>query len=828
MSSQTSERTKSAKVSNQIMIIGVDEKSLNNIGRWPFRRYYHSKITDYFTNSNLRENLLFFDIFFTEPQTDYPEDDILLIESMKKNNKVIVDYIARGENYDFDDLAGSPDLAEMKKRLELRNNKFGTLKNVSGTIDRSISFNVTTLPLAPYMDAVKEAGYANTTEDFDKIVRKSPLVSKFTTVKKIKLSELLSNIYADKIALKAFTLDLVNNEFKLLNYELPLFDQTKLAVNQRKSLTDADFSQFKVKIEEQENNFKLDIEKLKGIIERENRKILAKINSHLKKSKLNKDNIKDLYDTFNAPENFNDIDFFIQKLIEDLGNIPDKNEILLEELSFFNKIYNECVKVDRAPYMQSTDTSLYDIVYNNKKIYFDEVFIINEDFLMSIVLTLVSKYYNVDADNIEVVFGKYVILKNPMIYYSKSKKFIKPVFKGKEAEEIKIPIDEEGYFDINYAGRASSTVRTDATTFDAYAYSDFIEGRGILVRDKLVLVGAYGKGMAADMYQTPFQTMFGLEIIANGVNTIITNNFIIRLSKNIYILILFLLSLTVALISSYKSIIKAYMYVLIFLAAYVLIAAVLFVYFYILLEIPKVFILTILTLLSIMVYRIFTEEKQKKHIKGIFSKYVNPSVVEKLLDHPPELGGVDADLTVFFSDIRGFTTLSETLTPQQLIQHLNKYLTAMTDIVFQYEGTLDKYIGDAIMCFWGAPNPQDLHAELACKTALKQMEKLKELNDGWPQKLRLNIGIGINSGVMTVGNMGSKGRMNYTLAGDNVNLASRLEGTNKIYETNIIVSENTYNLVKDKFIFRELDNIRVKGKIKPVSIYELLAEKEQI
>jgi adenylate cyclase len=162
------------------------------------------------------------------------------------------------------------------------------------------------------------------------------------------------------------------------------------------------------------------------------------------------------------------------------------------------------------------------------------------------------------------------------------------------------------------------------------------------------------------------------------------------------------------------------------------------------------------------------------------------------------------------------------MTPQELINHLNEYLTAMTDILVDYGGTLDKYMGDAIMGFWGAPLPQADHALLACKCALKQMETLHELNKTWPEAKRLNIGIGLNSGIMTVGNMGSPMRMNYTLAGDNVNLGSRLEGTNKAYATNIIISEYTYGLVKDKVVVRELDNIRVKGKNKPVLIYELI------
>jgi adenylate cyclase len=152
----------------------------------------------------------------------------------------------------------------------------------------------------------------------------------------------------------------------------------------------------------------------------------------------------------------------------------------------------------------------------------------------------------------------------------------------------------------------------------------------------------------------------------------------------------------------------------------------------------------------------------------------------------------------------------------------------MTDIIIDFEGTLDKYVGDEIMWFFGAPVPQDDHALIACKCAIIQMKKLNQLNEQWPEEKRINIGIGINSGIMTVGNMGSQGRMNYTLMGDNVNLGARLEGTNKEYKTNIIISEFTYAQVKDKVVARELDNIRVKGKNKPVLIYELIDMVEDI
>jgi adenylate cyclase len=225
-----------------------------------------------------------------------------------------------------------------------------------------------------------------------------------------------------------------------------------------------------------------------------------------------------------------------------------------------------------------------------------------------------------------------------------------------------------------------------------------------------------------------------------------------------------------------------------------------------------------------------TEQREKKYIRQTFSKFVSKSVVDELLKDPDKLklGGEKKILTVLFSDIRGFTTISERLTPEALVEHLNEYLQAMTDIVFKYLGTLDKYVGDEIMAFWGAPIPQDDHAVLAARAAVEMMHVLDGLNKKWATegKPELHIGIGLNTGDMVVGNMGSSSRMDYTLMGDNVNLGARLEGTNKIYNTGIIISEATYEYVKEHIIARELDLIRVKGKELPVKIYELVDIKE--
>jgi adenylate cyclase len=226
-------------------------------------------------------------------------------------------------------------------------------------------------------------------------------------------------------------------------------------------------------------------------------------------------------------------------------------------------------------------------------------------------------------------------------------------------------------------------------------------------------------------------------------------------------------------------------------------------------------------------YRMIFEEREKRKIRKSFSQYLSPGVIALIEKDPQKYirpGGEMTELTVLFSDIRGFTTISEGLSPDELVRLLNEYLGAMTDILFSTNGTLDKYIGDAIMAFWGSPYPMEDHAFRACSCAVRMVRGLANLNAKWESEGRkpIAIGIGVNTGPVNVGNMGSDRRLAWTVMGDNVNLASRLEGITKEYQTQIVVSENTYRQVASQFVFRELDKIKVKGKHQPVTIYELL------
>jgi len=241
--------------------------------------------------------------------------------------------------------------------------------------------------------------------------------------------------------------------------------------------------------------------------------------------------------------------------------------------------------------------------------------------------------------------------------------------------------------------------------------------------------------------------------------------------------------------------------------------------------------------IGITLYRYATEEREKRFIKDTFGRYLAPTVVEELTKDPRrlELGGETKELTAFFSDIASFSSFSEKLSPQDLVSLLNEYLTEMADIIVKHEGTVDKYEGDAVMAFYGAPIHFDDHAVRACLACLEMQDKIKELRERWQKDARwldiapnLRVRMGLNTGEMLVGNMGSKNRMNYTIMGDAVNLASRLEGANKQYGTLTMLSEFTHDAARDAIEVRELDRIRVVGRKKPVVVYELLSKKGEL
>ncbi len=389
----------------------------------------------------------------------------------------------------------------------------------------------------------------------------------------------------------------------------------------------------------------------------------------------------------------------------------------------------------------------------------------------------------------------------------------------------KVPTDMQGRLLINY-------YTNPAKYFPTHSVADFIDGTlpNDVYKDKVVLFGATAKGYL-DLRPTPFDPQTpGVYIHAQAIQNIIDGKYLQRwyglalLEALAYLLLGLLMGLVLPRIPAWAG----------------LLATVAFAGGLYLVDVNLVFpkgiwmlnVLPIMqataTFLGVSVYGYLTEGKEKRQIRKAFQFYITKSVVDEVLKDPTKLklGGDKRNCTVLFSDVRGFTTISERLSPEDLVALLNSYLTPMTDIVYKYDGTLDKYIGDAIMAIFGAPVATDDHASRACYVCLEMMESLRGLQEGWrAQGLpELDIGIGLNSGWVSAGNMGSSQRFDYTVMGDNVNLASRLESINKQYGTNIIISESTYDVAQNDVYVREMDLVRVKGKREPVKIYELLGK----
>lgn len=409
-----------------------------------------------------------------------------------------------------------------------------------------------------------------------------------------------------------------------------------------------------------------------------------------------------------------------------------------------------------------------------------------------------------------------------------------------------VPVDPMGRLAINYAGRqkmfpyvsmADLLSDSDTMTYEirepnkSGGWSEVTKKakKAEFLKDMIFIVGATAIGIY-DLRVTPFEENFpGAETHVNVLDNLMRRDFLYsNPSEETGMLA------AVILIGAILSFALAHLGALpgLSLVTTMFVGIVLLDRFFLFGHGTVVTIVLPLTLILVQFfvlisYKYLTEERRKKELRTTFSKYVSPAIVEEILSDPSkvELGGRKAKVTVFFSDVRGFTTISEKLDPAALSDLLNGYLTPMTDLVFSNRGTLDKYMGDAIMAFFGAPIPHPLHAKDACHCALSQIEKLQILRQGFREKglPDIDIGIGLNTGEVSVGNMGSETVRSYTVMGDAVNLASRLEGINKEYGTRIIVSEFTRAEIGEDFVCRELDLVRVKGKLKPVKIFELIA-----
>jgi adenylate cyclase len=458
-----------------------------------------------------------------------------------------------------------------------------------------------------------------------------------------------------------------------------------------------------------------------------------------------------------------------------------------------------------------------------------------------------SLYMAAKAQNAQIKLEQVIDPKHPDRIMAKSLSFL-----SAENQVIdSVPMDSQGRIAINYAGPGKSYPHLSVAellngkeeiTVHQLVYNEEAQRteevskrvkRADFIKDKLFLFGATAVGIF-DLRVTPFDENFpGLETHANVLDNLLNHNFLTANEREAVVLpwIIFSLGLLLTFFIGKTGAFNGFLST----------AAALFLIYYFdqkyffekgtITTIVIPILLTLMLYTSLTLFKYFTEERNKKAIKGTFEKYVSPSVVNEILKDPVnlQLGGRKQKMSVLFSDVRGFTTISEKLDPTALSDVLNAYLTPMTKIVFDTKGTLDKYMGDAIMAFFGAPINYPEHAKMACLCAIKMMEKLREIQIDFEKRSlpKIDIGIGINTGDMSVGNMGSDIVRSYTVMGDSVNLGSRLEGINKEYGTNIIISEFTFEEVKNDFLTREVDWVRVKGKNKPVRIFELVGLKNQ-
>jgi len=392
----------------------------------------------------------------------------------------------------------------------------------------------------------------------------------------------------------------------------------------------------------------------------------------------------------------------------------------------------------------------------------------------------------------------------------------------------KIPITDLGFTQINFCGPYVD-VKTDKTTFPTYSASDFLNGKvpPAELKDSVVVFGVSAAGLF-DLRPTPYSHVApGMDINANILENVISGSFLTLAPDYLKFILIIIAAMLMWYLIPRLTPIQGTIWFLLSLAIYVIVVCVLFGKLNYVINMVYPCSALILTFLLLTTYKFRTEVRHSRYMKQMFQSMVAPSVVEEILKLPAgiELGGEEKELTVMFSDVRSFTTFSEKHTPHEVVEILNEYLSQMTNLIFQTEGTLDKYIGDAIMAFWGAPAAQMDNAYRACSTALGMVDLLHSvLHPKWEieGKEKLQIGIGLNTGPMVVGFVGSESIKNYTLIGDAVNLGSRLEGTTKEYHVEIIIAESTFERVKNDMLCRELDLIKVKGKNEPIRIYELV------
>jgi len=445
----------------------------------------------------------------------------------------------------------------------------------------------------------------------------------------------------------------------------------------------------------------------------------------------------------------------------------------------------------------------------------------DEQITYSFALQLAKKYLDLKDDDSKFTEDGFELM--PFSVRVGSKKY----------SPITIPISGKTELLINFFGPPGSFQTISFADVHENKFTERQTGEELDLSDKIVLIGEMGTGLHDEQY-VPIsygQAMAGVEIHANTIQTILSQRFLLEQTKNsllitigVVIILGFILFLSLSIALSV---------LLFFIGVVVYMVSTWIVFEYgIVLNTIYPYLAFLMTLIVAYIYRYFTEARALLKTEHAFSRYVSHDVVKQIMENPDQLklGGDEKVLTVLFSDIAGFTSIAEKLRPEKLVKQLNEYLDKMSEVILEQHGTIDKFVGDAIIAFWGAPIPHRDHAVRACLTALEYQSALEKLRSEWKKKKKklFYARIGIHTGKMVVGNVGSQRRFDYTVIGDSVNLGARLEGVNKVFGTEILISDDTYKAAKHKIEAREIDLITVKGKTRPVRAYELLSLKGKL
>ena len=393
--------------------------------------------------------------------------------------------------------------------------------------------------------------------------------------------------------------------------------------------------------------------------------------------------------------------------------------------------------------------------------------------------------------------------------------------------DITIPTDRYGRILVNFRGGEKSFKYYSAIDiYNNNFHKEELEG-------KIALVGTSAAGLL-DLRATPFESVYpGVEVHANVIDNILKGDFIYKASffDGVNILIIFILSITIILLTTYTPFWANPIIFSLFFSSYIYLVYELLFSYGVVLNILFPLMTILFASIFTTLFDYFYNLKQEALIKKKFASKVSKNVMEDLLNNTnlDKFQVNEKEVTIFFSDIRGFTNTSEKMNnAKNLIEYLNTYMEPMSNIIIKYNGTIDKYIGDAIMAYWNAPSDVKNHADMALNASLEQLEELNSLNKILEKenKPTIDIGIGINTGKVIVGEMGSKRRSDYTVIGDAINLGSRVESLCKYYNSRLNITNFTKERLKEEYIFRFLDLVRVKGKNEPVEIWQVLGKGE--